>query len=94
MLLLGDLEGRIKAFSVTEVERTKLTISDGTELWSQRDNVKIDLFRVLIHKEQIFLLAVKAGYILIFLLKENGNLLDTQRFHAGNYQVTGNSPQH
>ncbi|KAK4877725.1 hypothetical protein RN001_010231 [Aquatica leii] len=89
LLIVGDLEGRTKAISITNIVWDSVEFESETWLWDQLDNIRIEHFKVIVYENNIYVFIVKGTDLLICLINQVGKILDIHPHQIGNLQITG-----
>ncbi|XP_031346109.1 uncharacterized protein LOC116172967 [Photinus pyralis] len=89
LLIVGDLEGRIKAISVTQISQESVKFENEIFLWGESDGLRTDCLKVVVHDKNIYVLAVKGSVLVITLIDESGRVADVYPFHVGDFIITG-----
>ncbi|KAK5642866.1 hypothetical protein RI129_009033 [Pyrocoelia pectoralis] len=89
LLLIGDLEGKIKAISINNITYESVNIENEVFLWEEKDCIRIECLKVMVHEKNIYVLAMKGSVLVITLIDETGKVLDIYPFHVGDLIITG-----
>ncbi|KAF5295487.1 hypothetical protein FQR65_LT10475 [Abscondita terminalis] len=89
LLLVGNLEGKTKVISISNIRRDGVQFESESYLWEQIDNIRVDYFKVIVYENNIYVFIEKGTVLLICLMSSTGDVLDIHTYNTGNIQITG-----